>query len=230
MTIDKLLTKATLFWLRTQVDGVEELEMQLSGGDRKLLAGNIPEVSLSCRRAIYQNIHLRQIALTASNIRINIGQIVKGKPLCLLEPVPIVGNLVVEESDLQASLASPLLDQAFSDFLAAIWESSRQNLADCPTQYGIDWQEIRLQQDKFELRGLIKLHEGQIYPIILRSGLELLDSHTLRLSPLQIEAKPSIDNLTIQDFTVDLGELVSIEELNLGEGRLACRGSLTVMP
>jgi LmeA-like phospholipid-binding len=228
--IDRLLTKAIPFWLRIQAEAVEELEMEILGGDRKLLSGNIPQVSLSCSRAIYQGIHLRHIDITASNIRINIGQIVKGKPLRLLEPIPITGNLVITAEDLQNSVASPLLNLAFSDFLAAIWEKSDRSLSTCPNNYAIDWQEIQLQTDKFVLRGTIEATKGQIYPIVLRSGLELSDSHTLRLSPLQVEAAPLAENLTIQDFSVDLGDRVSIEELSLTEGCLTCNGGLEVMP
>jgi hypothetical protein len=228
--IDKLLTKAILFWLRTQTETVEELELEISGGDRKLLSGNIPQVSLSCSRAIYEGIHLRHIDLTAKNIRINIGQILKGKPLRLLEPVPIAGNLVITSEDLQKSIASSLLNMAFGDFLEAIWEKGDRPVATCPNRYPIDWQEIQFLNDKFVLRGSIESNEGQIYPIVLRSGLELTDSHTLRLSPLQVEIAPPADNLTIQDLSVDLGESVSIEQLSLTEGCLTCTGGLQIMP
>ncbi len=228
--IDKLLTKAIPFWLRTQAKAVEELKMEILGGDRKLLSGNIPQVSLSCSRAIYQGIHLRHIDVTAKNIQVNIGQIAKGKPLCLLEPVPIKGNLVITAEDLRNSVDSLLLNQAFSDFLTAIWEKADRPLEACPTNYAIDWQEIQLQTDKFVLRGTIESTTGKICSIVLRSGLELSDSHTLRLSPLQIEAAPLIENLTIQDFSVDLGDQVSIEELSLTEACLTCVGGLEVMP
>jgi hypothetical protein len=228
--LDKLLTKAILFWLRTQTEAVEELEMEISGGDRKLLAGNIPQVSLSCSRAIYEGIHLRHIDLTAQNIRINIGQILKGKPLLLLEPIPIAGNLVITGEDLQKSIASSLLNMAFSDFIEAIWEKGDRPPETCPNRYSIDWQEIQLQSEKFVLIGSIEANEGQIYPIILRSGLELTDSHTLRLSPLQVEVAPIAENLTMQDFSVDLGDLVSIEQLLLTEGCLTCKGGMQIMP
>jgi hypothetical protein len=228
--IDKLLTKAILFWLRTQTEAVEELELEISGGDRKLLSGNIPQVSLSCSRAIYEGIHLRHIDLTAKNIRINIGQILKGKPLRLLEPVPIAGNLVITSEDLQKSIASSLLNMAFGDFLEAIWEKGDRPAATCPNRYPIDWQEIQLLSDKFLLRGSIESNEGQIYPIVLRSGLELTDSHTLCLSPLQVEIAPPADNLTIRDLSVDLGESVLIEQLSLTEGCLTCTGGLQIMP
>jgi hypothetical protein len=228
--IDKLLTKAIPFWLRTQAEAVEELKMEILGGDRKLLSGNIPQVSLSCSRAIYQGIHLRHIDITAKNIQINIGQVAKGKPLRLLEPVPITGNIVITAEDLGNSVESILLNQAFSDFLAAIWENVDRPLEACLTNYAIEWQEIQLQTDKFVLRGTIEPTTGQICPIVLRSGLELSDHHTLHLSPLQIEAAPLIENLTIQDFSVDLGDRVSIKELSLTEACLTCVGGLEVMP
>jgi hypothetical protein len=229
-TIDRLLTKAILFWLRTQTEAVEELELNISGGYRKLLSGNIPQVSLSCGLAIYAGIHLRHIDITAQNIRIQTSQIIKGKPLRLLEPVPIIGNIVITGEDLQNSVASPLLNQAFGDFLEAIWEKGGRPLATCPNRHSIDWQEIRLQSDKFELVGSIETIEGQICPISLRSGLKLSNSHTLQLSPLQVETEPLIENLTIQDFKVDLGELVSIEELSLTQDCLTCAGGLQIMP
>ncbi|MEH2445155.1 MAG: DUF2993 domain-containing protein [Nostoc sp.] len=221
--ITQVLTTALKLWLRTQVTQISELEVEMKASDRQILSGRIPLVSIFATHAVYQGLLITQIQLIAENIRINIGSVVKGQPLRLLETVPVVGDLIVDEKDLNASLSSNLLSTALSDLLVKV----------SPTHYQepqpINWQEILLQNNQIILRG-IKVTNSQTTPLEICLGLQLLNGHELRLANIQI--KPDQGNILEDnhEYILDLGSDVDIQELTLIPGKLVCRGRINVNP
>ena len=154
--ISKVLTPALRLWLRSQVEQVEDLQINIQAGDRLLLTGHIPKVSLSARRAVYQGLYVRQIQLVAETIRINLGQVLKGKPLRLLEPVPVTGELLVEEVDLNASLQGTLLPNALTEFLMTLLKvGGFENPAELLQNRHITWENIAIDSGKIKLTGTI---------------------------------------------------------------------------
>ena len=103
--ISKVLSPALRLWLRSQVESVAELNFSIQGKDRQILTGYIPSISLNSSRAVYQGLHLGEVELLGENIRINIGQVLKGKPLQLLEPIQVTGQVRLDQADLEASLS-----------------------------------------------------------------------------------------------------------------------------
>ncbi|WP_298918115.1 DUF2993 domain-containing protein [uncultured Nostoc sp.] len=221
--ITQVLTTALKLWLRTQVTQISELEVEIKASDRQILSGRIPLVSIFATHAVYQGLLITQIQLMAENIRINIGSVIKGQPLQLLETVPVVGDLIVDEKDLNASLSSNLLSTALSDLLVKV----------SPTHYPepqpIDWQEILLQNNQIILRG-IKVTNSQTTPLEICLSLQLLNGHELRLANIQI--KPDQGNILDDnhEYNLDLGSDVDIQELTLIPGKLVCRGRINVNP
>jgi hypothetical protein len=229
--IDKVLSTAIRLWLRSQVERVEELEVKITGGDRQILRGYIPQVSLASDRAVYQGLHLRQIKLTGENIRVNLAQILKGKPLQLLEPVAVTGQVWLEETDLKASLSSPLLVSALTDLLSTLLaangiEQEKHPLAYCP----INWQTISVGNDKLTIGGTLIHSNNQEIAIAIRSGLQIASDSILKLSPLYLETIPQLWSSTCNQLEMDLGSHVAIEQLSLEAGKLFCSGGLTVLP
>ncbi|WP_375468623.1 DUF2993 domain-containing protein [uncultured Nostoc sp.] len=221
--ITQVLTTALKLWLRTQVSQISELEVEIKASDRQILSGRIPLVSIFATHAVYQGLLITKIQLIAENIRINIGSIVKGQPLRLLETVPVVGDLIVDEKDLNASLSSNLLSTALSDLLVKV----------LPTHYPepqpINWQEILLQNNQIILRG-IKVTNSQTTPLEICLGLQLLNGHELRLANIQI--KPDQGNILEDnhEYNLDLGSDVDIQQLTLIPGKLVCHGRINVNP
>ena len=229
--ISTILSTAVKLWLRAQVETAEELEVDIASGDRQILSGYLPQVALASSRAVYQGLHLRQVRLNGSNIRINLSQVLKGKTLRLLEPVPITGKLIIEEADLKASLSSPLLLSGLTDLLCQILAASGidnpgQKLAD----YDLSWQEISLREKKLIIAGTIQDGNNHINKLNIDSGLTLANSHTLEFFPLQIEGLPELLTLKDNCLLMDLGSEVAIEQLNLVEEKLVFVGGLTIMP
>jgi hypothetical protein len=229
--ISKVLSGAIKLFLRTQVDRVEKLKIEITGGDRQILKGYIPGVYLKTDYAIYQGIHLRKVQVTGENIRINLSQVLKGQPLRLLEPIPIKGNLQLEESDLQASLSSSLLSQGLDEFLSILLQANGiKESAKLLQQYEVIWRKIALNCDLVRIEGNVIAPDGTVSPFEINTGLQLSNSHTLNFSPLSVKILPELLDTSLDRYEIDLGEEVVLEELNLTPGQLSCCGGLTVLP
>jgi hypothetical protein len=227
--ISKVLAPALHLWLRSQIEQVEFLDIKISGGDHQILKGYIPSVFLSSSRAVYKGLHLGKVQLTGENIRINVGQVLKGKPLCLLEPLQVTGRIHLEEADLQTSLSSSLFSNALTDLLLLLLETQGLTTSDYILKESqVSWQEIRLNRDKFILNGTLVDGDGTINPLTIRAGLELVNTQTLRLHPVQIEAFSPLLNVALSELPIDLGSDVKLETLNLEPGQLSCWGCLIV--
>ncbi len=219
--ITKILSPALRLWLRSQTSEVSDLELQITGSDRQIISGYIPRVFISASRAVYQGLHLTGIRLEAENIRINIGSILRGKPLRLIEPVPVVGEILLFEKDLNASLSSPLLSNALTDLLVSFIPEYRSKSGDT------HWHQITIESDQVILRGTQSVTFKKL-DVEMRFGLKLINCHELQLLNPQILIDTKSD--LKEDLNFDLGPEVNIQELTLTTGKVFCRGGLTVMP
>lgn len=209
---------------------VEDLQVSIEGGDRQILTGYVPRVAISAHRAVYQGLHLSQIQLAAENIRINLGQLLKGKPLRLLEPVPVSGELLLDEADLKASLQAPLLSTALTDLLGTLLQSGGStNPAQALKDRSINWHDVALDANRLTLAGEL-VYPDNTTPVVIHAGLQLASSHELRLAPLDIQTSLNSPVANLDGYQIDLGPEVDIEELTLKPGQLVCRGRIRVLP
>lgn len=224
--ISKILSPALRLWLRSQVQGVESLQVDIQGQDRQILKGYVPRVSLSAEQAVYQGLRLGRALLRGENIRINIGQVLKGKPLQLLEPIQVAGEVRLSEEDLQASLDSELFQNALGELLTALLEQEGAT----SRRYPVRWQSVTLGERTFHLEGTFLDLDKTPQPFRLQAVLSLLNSKTLRLEQVKIQGLPSLADLPVDPLTVDLGEDVEIETLSLTSQELSCLGRLLIRP
>ncbi|MBH8554302.1 DUF2993 domain-containing protein [Nostocaceae cyanobacterium CENA357] len=220
--ITNALTAALKLWLKAQVSQVSQLEVEIKASDRQILSGCIPWVSIFASHAVYQGLYITRIQLIAENIQINIGSILKGKPLRLLEIVPVVGNLIVEEKDLNNSLASELLSTALNDVLVKL-------LPEYCFQLKPTWHKITLDYNQIILwTNLGATTENT--PLEVRFDLKLIGNRELQLTHIQV-MKNDIALLEGEhNYHLDLGSDVDIQELSLIPGQLVCRGRINVNP
>ncbi|MDZ7950208.1 MAG: DUF2993 domain-containing protein [Nostoc sp. DedQUE12b] len=221
--ITQVLTTAVKLWLRSQTSQISELEVEIKASDRQLFSGRIPTVSVFATHAVYQGLLITQIQLIAENIRVNIGSVLKGKPLRLLETVPVVGDLIVDEKDLNASLSSDLLSTALSDLLVKVLPK------DDPQSQPIKWQEILLGNNQIILRGF-RVTNSETTPLEICLGLQLLSGHELQLVHIPMKCDQEDILKDNYEYNLDLGSDVDIEELTLIPGKLVCRGRINVNP
>ncbi|MDB9374008.1 DUF2993 domain-containing protein [Nodularia sphaerocarpa] len=220
--ITNVLTTALKLWLKSQVSQVSQLEIETKAGDRQLLAGCIPWISISASDAVYQGLNITRIQLIAENIQVNIGSILKGQQLRLLETVPVVANLLIEEKDLNTSLSSELLSTALNDLVLRILPESR-----LPSS--ISWQKIILGNNEITLKAIIS-PVSEPTPLEIYLKLELIGGHELKLEKIQV-MQNEIPLLEDEDsYNLDLGSDVDIQELTLTPGKLVCQGRINVNP
>lgn len=211
-------------WLRSQVSKIADLQFKLEGSDQQILTGTIPAISLSATGAIYKGLHLTQVNLTGTGIRINIGQVVKGKPLRLLDPVQIFGELRMTQTDFNASLQAPLFANAVSEFLLPLVQIENQR----PVRFAN--LQVIITDDRLILNTTLVSEDGQPHPWQLDTGLGLTSNHELGFEQPEIKTSSAITSNLLDGFKVDLGSEVKLEELTLTTGLLVCRGRINVLP
>lgn len=236
--ISRILPPAVRLWLQTQVDHIENLIFQLKGRDRQILSGYVPKVVLAADRAVYQGLHLSHAQIQASEIRINLGQVLRGKPLRLLQKFPIAGNVVIKEADLNASLQAPLLRDGLRDFLKQLM--TRQGAGHDLRPYLANL--VEGDTARFQTQGvaiapnlltLTLSPEGESDPthsVTLRTGLTVRDGHILVLyQPTLISGNGSAQQ-DLDSFDLDLGPEVKIDSLQVLAGQLEISGTVQVIP
>ncbi|MEL4898610.1 LmeA family phospholipid-binding protein [Crocosphaera sp. Alani8] len=228
--ISKVLSPAMQLWLRSQVEEVETLEISIQGSDRQILKGHVSGVTLNSNQAIYQGLHLGEVQLKGENIRINIGQVLRGKPLQLLEAIRVSGAVAITNKNLQASISSVLLGEGFRGLLETLLE--HQGISDTDAfleKYQIDWQGAYLDNSYFILQGKLT-DNGVTQPLTIKAKLTLIPPQTLQLSKVKIQGIPNLDSDNIERFSVDLGSDVSINSFQLDTDKLICEGELLIRP
>ena len=225
--VSAVLSPAVQLLLRSQVSQVKELSVEISGSDRQILGGTVPKVAIAAKGAVYQGLHLTDISLVGTGIRINLGQVIKGKPLRLLEPIPVVGVARLNETDLNTSLSAPLLANALSDFLLPLLPLEVGDF-----QEGLNLQnpQIKIEAGKLILKAGILLNNGQQIAFLLRTGLGLASCHELLFEQPEVEISQGFISGNLDSFKLDLGSEVELEELILNPGELVCRGGIRVLP
>ena len=221
--ITKVLTSAIKLWLRSQLNQVSHLEVQIEASDRQLLSGCIPGVLISASNAVYQGLHITQIELQAEKIQLNVASILKGQPLQLSAIVPVVGKLIITEQDLNNSLSSPLLLTAINDVLITVLAEYSLN------SKAINWRKITLDNQVLILHGIpISDQDGAFFNIYL--GLELLNGQELQLTQVQVKTDQEVLLEKNSPYMINLGTDVDIEKISLIPEQLFCSGRINVNP
>jgi LmeA-like phospholipid-binding len=220
-----LISTAVQLLLRSQLTDVETLQVQIQGRMRQLLTGRIPKVSVSARHGIYQGLYLHQVSLVAQDIRIDLGQILQGQPLRLLEPVPVKADLWLNRADLNASLASPLLSNALTEIFFNLLGKASQ--PDILLKQSITWQQIAFERNQLTVQGICHQPTGEEIFIGIQTHLQVKNCHILQLDRIQINVP---ENIALESLEIDLGSDVTIDELTLDLGQLICRGRGLVNP
>ncbi len=215
-----ILSPAIELWLRSQVQQVSQLKVHIDGKSRQILTGNIPRVSILARDAVYQGLHVAEIHLVARGIQINLGQVIKGQPLKLLEKVPVTGKLQLHQADLNASLRSPLLANALTELLL--------KLAPVAADNQVHWDKIIVDDERISLNATIASNTNNPQPILFQAGLKLANCQELDILQPTIETPQGV--VALDSFKVDLGQEVELEELTLHASKIVCRGNINVLP
>jgi len=236
--ISRLLPTAVRLWLTSQVEHVEDLVFNLEGRDRQILSGHIPRVEVVARRAIYQGIHVSQIAVQAEEIRVNLGQVLRGKQLKLLAAFEVNGDLKLTETDLNTSLNASMLEEGLYNFLTQLAAAEpkaavlKDMLEACPDKTVRPYYDC----DATIEAGVVTLkmipREGQtLPPMTISTGLTIIEGRYLQLQNPQWLTDGEFSPLpALQDFQLDLGPEVDLKYCTLTPGQMALAGMVRVWP
>jgi LmeA-like phospholipid-binding len=235
--VGKVLSPAIQFWLRSQVESVAELKFQIHGSDRQILRGVIPSVAVTAKQAVYQGLHLSYLHLTANHIQINLGQVLKGKPLRLLEVIPVTGEVVLSQADLTASVHAPLLQQAFLEILKTIAQQAEVEAAILTAlqtkPIELHHPTVLLQQHRLSFSAEVTTPTHPLWIVTLQAALNLLSPSQLQLSELVLGyALPGQAEtcLPLPPLKLDLGPEVNLQNLLIEPERISCQGQINVIP
>ena len=220
-----VLSPAVQLWLRSQVEQVDQLNVKIEGSDRQIFSGTIPKVTAVAIGAVYRGLHLTEVAIKGAGIRVNLGQVIKGQPLRLLESFPIFGVLRLIQADLNASLKAPLLADALSEFLLPLLP-----LTDREQPLKLQNSQIAIEAGFLTLSAVILRADGTQIPFVLRTNLLMTSSHELIFENPEIEFSQELNRNILNNFKIDFGPEVEIEELTLNPGEIVCRGGIRVLP
>jgi len=238
--ISRVLPPAVRLWIQSQLDHVESLEFTLQGKDRQIVSGYVPEVSLSAAKAVYAGLHLSQVMATATEIRFNLGQMLRGKPLRLLQAFPIEGQVCLYANDLLASLQSRLLAEGLQDVLLRLVKAQ-------PDMFPENSHIRALLTDFSKASATTDIHLGQNQltliwrpaqpvgeKVILTTGLEVKAGSLLYLTQPQVtviqQDQTSPSSINLDDVVIDLGSEVKIQTLTLREELIEVVGTVRVVP
>jgi hypothetical protein len=98
-----------------------------------------------------------------------------------------------------------------------------------PLKGEVSWDKISVTPEQLILSGTLT-NSSRTTELLLRCGLQLLSSHELQLTQPQLQISPNVRLEKLENFPIDLGSQVDLQELTLHPGELVCRGSITVMP
>ncbi|NJL86948.1 MAG: DUF2993 domain-containing protein [Leptolyngbyaceae cyanobacterium SM1_1_3] len=236
--IGRVLSPALWLWLRTQVEHSEDLQFEIISSDRRLLQGWVSQVNLLARTAVYRGLRLSQVQLAATHIRINLGQVVRGKSLRLLEPFLISGQVRLSASDIKASLQTVTMSEALQNFLVKICLSDRTSSLLSDKVKAIAQVPPTQLTGSGYLRGdvlTICLSDRQTQAhLILSTRLQIEQGRLLTLLQPQMLDNPAAIAGTplteLHGLQVDLGADVEIQTLEFRDGQLLCQGSVKVNP
>lgn len=237
--LGRILPAAVKLWLHSQLDAVEGLKFELEGSDRQVLSGRLAAISLEAREIVYQGMKLTAASLSARDIEINLGQILRGRPLRLQRAFAVEGQVEITDKDLQVSS-----DSLLSEGIASFWHTLLQHpgtgaeieqhygkaaLADlsadnwcsdgpqlCLSERGLSLSVAGSGTTEARLAGQLVVHQYRWLNLVnpqwrLRSGTWI--------------ASQALDG-----FSWDLGAHTRLQSVQLEPHRLVCKGAVTVQP
>jgi len=135
----QLLASGLQLWIRQQCQAVDSLEIQLHGSALGLLRGRLDGVSLVARRVVFSQLEIERVDLRSSAIAVQVGGLLRGKPLQLEHPFQVEGSVALTAAGLSRSLSTPH------------WRGLGDHLAD--GLLGLTpLQELRIERDRLLLR------------------------------------------------------------------------------
>jgi hypothetical protein len=159
--IRSVLSPLVKLWLRSQAEAIDTLEIEITGRDGQILKGLIPSAKVMATDVIYQGLYLSDLCLTASEIRLNIPEVLRKEPLKLLQPIYVNLELNLTPTDLQRCLGASLLEEAMGEPIRSIETNETTETTDRDILTGLK-QILEKLGDEFKLEHL-SINDGHCH-------------------------------------------------------------------
>ncbi|MBD0268819.1 MAG: hypothetical protein ICV77_11060 [Cyanobacteria bacterium Co-bin8] len=143
---------------------------------------------------------------------------------------------MIQERDLAASLAAPLLRDGIRDFLQQLMAVQRPGqdlrpylgglLQGDQTQFQVGEVAIAPKQLTLTLLPI----QGAAAAVTLQTGLAVREGHILILHEPSLRTTAGSEPISLDGFELDLGPEVQIDSLTLTAGQIDIRGTVQVIP
>lgn len=237
--ISRVLPVAVKLWLQSQLDEIGNLNFKIQATDRQVLSGYIPGIALSAQQAVYDGVQITDVNVQARDIKINIGQVLRGKPLQLKQAFPIEGQVVLDSDALAASSTESILAAGLLDFWQTLL-AKEDVAAEVATYYGADLgalndPNLSGYQSKIQTLGTdLQLHlmRHEHSEIGLRGCLTIDRGYILQLTNAQwcLSSGEHVRSDALRDFCWNLGEQTDVHSLKVHNDQLTCQCKIMVQP
>ena len=211
----KAIAAAIKWWLQSQLESVDRLDVRISGSGRQFLGGCVPGISLQANRAVYRGIHLSEVAIAAGTARWEVGRILRGQPLRLLEPIPIAARVRIDRADFNASLKNSTLADVLPEVFLPWLGDRALSFQNCTARFAPGTFALTLPENN--------------PPACLRSSVTC-EGQEIRFHHATWQAAPDAPAEPLPDRAIALGDDVLLQHVAIDTESLVIKGRLTVRP
>jgi hypothetical protein len=220
-----LLNPLVASWIRSEVDQVENLKVQISGSDADIFNGVIAQAVISGDNLAYQGFQVSQVQLNGQNIRLNVAEAVNGKNLRLLAPVPVAVQMRLSEADLNQTLQSPMIQQQLAQAKVKLPIPGGENVP-----FLIQNPKVKLENGRIRIQANVSTGTTAV-PVTLTTGLNTQNQNQLVLiNPTWVTNGQTIPIAGLNNLVIQLDPDVQVNRLDLQTGQVLYDGQLTIQP
>ncbi|MGQ9836482.1 MAG: LmeA family phospholipid-binding protein [Cyanobacteriota bacterium] len=221
-----LLNPLVAAWIRSEVESVDNLQVQILGSDAQILNGQIPQAQVAGDNLSYQGFQVSQLQIRGQDIRLNVNEAIQGRsPLRLLAPVPVQVSLRLTEDDLNRTLQAPLIQSQLAEAQVQL------PFGDQSVPFLINQPKVTLEQGRVRIQANLITPEGTEVPVTVLTGLQAHNQNQLLLvNPVWVSGSEEIPVPGLADFPIQLDAGVRIDRLELQIGQILYEGMLTIYP
>ncbi len=213
-------------WIKSEVDSVDNLSVNIKGADNDLLGGRIAQAEVSGDNLVYKDFYLSRVELSGQDIRLTVDEALSGGSLELVEPLPVQAMLRLTDLDLNRSIQAPLIQSQLAEANVDIPVGSGGSVA-----FQLREPQVSILDGRLKIDALLN-SDGTDVPVSVTTGLLPQNgSQLLLVNPTWLgEGGVETPIAGLEDLAIDLGPDVAIGSLQLQAGQLIYNGIVTIQP
>ncbi len=220
-----LLNPLVAAWIRSTVDQVDDLQVQVQGSDGEILGGTIPQASVSGNNIRYQGFQITQLQLNGQQIQLNVSEAIQGQPLKLQNPIPVQVLMRLTEADLNQTLQAPLIQAQLAKAQVELPAGNES------VPFLISNPQVELDPDLVRIQATLTTPDQTQVPFNMVTGLRAQNQNQLVLvNPQWVSNGQSLPIAGLDNLALQLDSDVQINQIEIIQDQILYDGSLTIQP